>query len=353
MSFLSDVNLLRFFCSIKLNKGEEESVEKIDWNLKWSTMRQNDVFSRKPIQMTVYGEANGAFLTDLDEKNNPPSAFLDLSGNGAHEDTNVDENSNDDALLRCRTFSGSGNRSLNGGQSLLDVVKQKRKSREIDADITEEVFEDNEQPNETVNVDDEPKKSRKVKQSSFGSFTGNQEPSKTGPSLSFVEDSVPKHSSFSEDKTVSLASGKSGSIREIDENDHCEELNNQNKNTESQLEETPNENLGSQTERDAGTEPKATENAITEQGSISGSTETSLISDKAVTPAESSQDARAPDTGPAINISGNEQNDIDKVPSEMKEGAGEIGKVSLQNGTLPVQNLEREDAEKRLSEYYC
>ena len=317
-------------------------------------MRQNDEFSRKSVlQMTVYGETNGAFLTDLDEKNNPPSAFLDLSGNGAHEDTEVDENSNDDALLRCRTFSGSGNRHHNGGQSLLDVVKQKRKSREIDADITEEVFEENEQPNGTVDDENKPKRSSRVKQSSFGSFTGNQAPAKTGPSLSFVEDAVPKHSSFSEDQTISLASGKSGSIREIDENDHCEELNNQNINTESQLEETLNKNLGSQTERDAGTEPNVTENAISEQESLSGSTETSIISDKAVTPAETIQGVRAPDTGPTINITGNEQSDADKVPSEKKEGAVETGIVPLENGALPVKNLEREDAEKRLSEYYC
>lgn len=319
-------------------------------------MRQNDVFTRKSLlQMTVYGEANNAFLTDLDEKNNKPPAFLDLSGNGAHEDTEVDENSNDDLLLRCRTFSGSGNRHLNGGQSqsLLDVVKQKRKSRELDADIIEEVFEENEQPNETVNVENESNKSRQVKQSSFSSFAGNHEPSKTGPSLSFIEDTLPKHSSFSEDQTVSLASGRSGSLREIDETDHCEESSNQSNNTASQLERTPNERLGSPTGEDARTEPNAIENAISEQESLSGSTETSLISDKAVTPAASSQDLTAPEAEITININDNEQKDIDDDPKDMKEGAEENGTVSLESGSPTVKNLEPEDAQKRLSEYYC
>ena len=233
----------------------------------------------------------------------------------------------------------------------MDVVKQKRKSKEIDADITEEVFEENEEPNGTVNVENKPNSSRKVKQSSFGSFTGNQEPSKTGPCLSFVEDAVPKHSSFSEDQTVSLASGNNGTLREIDENDHCEESNSQSNDTESELKETPDKGLVSLTRGEAGTEPSTTQNTISEQGSLNGSTETSLISDKAVTPAESSEDVRPPDNGPAIIISDNKQNDNE--PIEMKEGAGENGKVSLENGSLPVKNLEREDAEKRLSEYYC
>ncbi len=102
---------------------------KIDWNLKWSTMRNESVFNKGNDTFGgLYGDTNNAFLSEVDEEQHSNSnVILDLSGTSG--DIEKIKNANENEIPRCRTFSDSGMLRDKSDQSLIDVIKKNKESK--------------------------------------------------------------------------------------------------------------------------------------------------------------------------------------------------------------------------------
>lgn len=121
------------FLHRKLRKaGESEEANNSDVKLFMSTLRKNQSFRKTIFNVAMYSEENEGFEGD-DVLNNGTS-IVDISVKG--EESLVDEyesDSNDDARHRCGTFSRAKNLPKTAGHTLLDVMKEKRKSQDIEA----------------------------------------------------------------------------------------------------------------------------------------------------------------------------------------------------------------------------
>ena len=135
----------------------------------WETLRKNEHQRKSVIKMEIYSAHNEAF--ELETKDMQVSSIMNITSSSVSEE-DVDENENDELRVRCGTFSGTVKLRKDETHSLLDVMKEKRKSQDIESQMVEKGTGNTELPNGSA--------------TKLMSFKGN-----SGPK--------PKNSSFSSD----------------------------------------------------------------------------------------------------------------------------------------------------------